>query len=223
MGGGFSHSLLGAWDLFRASDLGFPILIPSAWWQCSNPPVPPSGALRKARLVAGIGAGPCIGPRSLSDFRVSVTLLAPAWLPEKPGPPSCGPRHSGGPFPLTGLFPPRSLPVVPLIPKQRQQVGRCLGIRGTTGRLRGDYRGIGFRQGGAGEGSLGTMIIAIRHGYTPTHHSGEHQVWQASGLRARRAQLQNARTIGSTRAGCNDSTAFSAHPRRRQNALTSLD
>jgi len=45
----------------------------------------------------------------------------------------------------------------------------------------------------------------------------------ASGLRARWARLQNARCIGSTRASCNGFTSLSAHQRRRQNALISLD
>jgi len=45
----------------------------------------------------------------------------------------------------------------------------------------------------------------------------------ASGLRARWACLQDARCIGSTRASCNGFTSLSAHQRRRQNALISLD
>jgi len=46
---------------------------------------------------------------------------------------------------------------------------------------------------------------------------------QASGLGTRWTRLQNARRLGSTRASCNDSTSRSAHQRRLQNALISLD
>jgi hypothetical protein len=46
---------------------------------------------------------------------------------------------------------------------------------------------------------------------------------QTFGSRVPWAGLQNARCIGNPRAGCNDFTSLSAHQKRRQNALTSLD
>jgi hypothetical protein len=43
------------------------------------------------------------------------------------------------------------------------------------------------------------------------------------GLPGRQTRLQNARSIGSARAGCNEFASLSADQRRHQNALTSLD
>ena len=57
-------------------------------------------------------------PRHSTVFRVSVTVTT-AGLPEKPNHPSHSFRHCGGPFLLTGPYPPGSLAVVPLIGDQR--------------------------------------------------------------------------------------------------------
>ena len=46
-----------------------------------------------------------------------------------------------------------------------QEIVGDLCITCEDGETPGDYRGIGTRRGGAGEGSLGAMIIGIRHGY----------------------------------------------------------
>jgi hypothetical protein len=95
-----------------------------------------------------------LGHRFLPGCRVSATLRPPAWLPERPSHSTRSRRHSGGPLPLTGPSPRRSLPVVPSIR-----------IEGTTARLRRDDRGISTGQGGAGEGIFDARIVPIRYGY----------------------------------------------------------
>ena len=88
-------------------------------------------------------------------------------------------------------------------------------------RLAADFENFKRRTRQEAEGRARVRKESFIHELLPALDSLERAL--ASGLCARWARLQNARCIGSTRASCNGFTSLSAHQRRRQNALISLD
>jgi hypothetical protein len=124
-------------------------------------PARPSGFAPPSTLTAGPMSqkwpAPASPPQPHSEARRRLPVAANRILAYRPGVP-----HS-----LAVVWP----------DSRRSTLDPDRGYYGeTTGALRGDYRGIGTRQEGAGEGSRGTMVIAIRYGYTSTHHSVEPRV-----------------------------------------------